>query len=205
MTPEPASRRQEYAELTRSAILEAASERFVADGYAATSIDAVAALARVSKGSVYHHFSDKAELFEAVFVDQEQRLLDAVNHALASIEDPWQMMATGTTVYLDFCAQPDFARIALQEAPVALGWNRWRAIEERFFLGLISAGLQAMAQAGLITIPSGDIAARMLLAALSEAGLAIATTPAGQQAEYQAHAARLAEGFLHSLRAKHPR
>jgi AcrR family transcriptional regulator len=204
MTPEPARRRQEYAELTRTAILEAASERFVADGYAATSIDVVAALARVSKGSVYHHFNDKAELFEAVFVAQEQRLLDAVNHALASIEDPWQMMAAGTTVYFGFCARPDFARIALQEAPVALGWSRWRAIEERFFLGLISAGLQAMARAGLITIPPCDIAARMLLAALSEAGLAIATTPAGQQGEYQAHAARLAEGFLHSLRAKNP-
>jgi len=204
MAPEPASRRKEYAELTRSAILEAASERFVADGYAGTSIDVVAAAARVSKGSVYHHFTDKSELFEAVFVAQEQRLLDAVSEALASIEDPWQMMAAGTAVYLDFCTRPDFGRIALQEAPVALGWNRWRAIEERFFLGLISTGLQGMAQAGLITIPPGDIAARMLLAALSEAGLAIVTTPAGQQAEGQAHAARLAEGFLHSLQAKNP-
>ena len=110
------------------------------------------------------------------------------------------MMAAGTTAYLEFCSRPDFARIALQEAPVALGWNRWRAIEERFFLGLISAGLQGMAAAGLITIPPGDIAARMLLAALSEAGLAVAAAPVGQQAQYQAHAARIADGFLHSLR-----
>ena len=200
MAPEPASRRQEYAELTRTAILEAAGERFVADGYAATSIDAVAAAARVSKGSVYHHFHDKSELFEAVFVAQEQQLLDAVSAALVSIENPWQMMTVGTTVYLEFCSRRDFARIALQEAPVALGWNRWRAIEERFFLGLISTGLQGMGEAGLITIPPGDIAARMLLAALSEAGLAVAAAPTGQQAEYRAHAARLAEGFLHSLR-----
>jgi AcrR family transcriptional regulator len=202
MAPEPASRRQEYAELTRAAILVAAGERFAADGYAATSIDTVAAAARVSKGSVYHHFNDKSELFEAVFVAQEQQLLDTVSAALASVEDPWQMMAVGTTVYLEFCSRHDFARIALQEAPVALGWSRWRAIEERFFLGLISTGLHGMAEAGLIAIPPGDIAARMLLAALSEAGLAVAATPPGEQADYQAHAARLAGGFLESLRAK---
>ena len=202
MADEPVTRRQEYAELTRAAILEAAGERFVADGYAATSIDAVAAAARVSKGSVYHHFSDKSELFEAVFLAQEQRLLDAVSAALASVDDPWALMAAGTTVYLEFCSHPEFARIALQEAPVALGWARWRAIEERFFLGLISAGLQTMAQSGLIAIPPGDIAARMLLAALSEAGLAVAAAPADEQGEYQAHAAKVADGFLRSLR--HP-
>ncbi|HME49296.1 TetR/AcrR family transcriptional regulator [Mycobacterium sp.] len=202
MAVDPGSRRKEYAELTRTAILDAAAERFVADGYAATSIDAVAAAARVSKGSVYHHFSDKSELFEAVFVAMEQRLLAAVTAALATIDDLWALMAAGTTVYLEFCSQPDFRRIALQEAPVALGWTRWRAIEERFFLGLITAGLARMAEAGLIAIPPGDIAARMLLAALSEAGLAVAAAPADQQADERNHAATVAEGFLRSLGTK---
>jgi AcrR family transcriptional regulator len=192
------SRRKEYAELTRTAILEAATDRFVADGYAATSIDAVAAAARVSKGSVYHHFSDKAELFEAVFVTLEQRLLDAVAAALAKIDDPWAVMAAGTTVYLEFCSQPDFRRIALQDAPVALGWARWRELEEQFFLGLITAGLASMADAGLIALPPGDIAARMLLAALSEAGLAVAAAPTDRQAQARADAATVAEGFLRS-------
>jgi len=204
MAVDPGSRRKEYAELTRTAIMDAATDRFVADGYAATSIDAVAAAARVSKGSVYHHFSDKSELFEAVFVTMEQRLLDTVMAALATIEDPWQLMAAGTTVYLAFCSKPDFRRVALQEAPVALGWARWRQIEERFFLGLISAGLQRMAEAGLIAIPPGDIAARMLLAALSEAGLAVAAAPADRQADARAHAAKVAEGFLRSLATDPP-
>jgi AcrR family transcriptional regulator len=61
-------RREEYAETTRAAIVQAAIERFTADGFVKASIDAVAESARVSKGAVYHHFTDKSDLFEAAFV-----------------------------------------------------------------------------------------------------------------------------------------
>ena len=60
---------------------------------------------------------------------------------------------------------------------MALGWVRWKASEEQYFLGLLGAALDAMAGAGLITIPAGDdLTARMLLAALDEAGLAEGAT-----------------------------
>lgn len=49
----------------RQAILEAAKELFLTQGFAATSMDAVAAEAGVSKLTVYSHFSDKATLFTA--------------------------------------------------------------------------------------------------------------------------------------------
>jgi hypothetical protein len=41
-------RREEYAETTRAAIVQAAIERFTADGFVKASIDAVAESARVS-------------------------------------------------------------------------------------------------------------------------------------------------------------
>ena len=42
-------------------------------------------------------------------------------------------------------------------------WPRWKASEEKYFLGLLSAALGAMAEAGLIAIPAeGDLPARML-------------------------------------------
>ena len=74
------SRREEYAETTRTAIVEAAIAQFTADGFARSSIDAVAESARVTKGAVYHHFKDKTALFEAVgrVVTLDENLLDAV-------------------------------------------------------------------------------------------------------------------------------
>lgn len=168
------SRREEYAQTTRAAIVQAAIERFTADGFAGASIDAVADTARVSKGAVYHHFRDKSELFEAAFVLLEERLLARVTQGTAGIDDPWELIAAGTDVFLAECWEQEFRRIALEEAPVALGWARWKAIEERYFLGLVIAGLDGLARAGQIDIPPGDLTARMFLAAMAEAGLAMA-------------------------------
>jgi AcrR family transcriptional regulator len=171
------SRREEYAEVTRGAIVEAAVARFAADGYAGANIDSIAELARVTKGAVYHHFADKAALFEAAYVAMEDRLLASVIAGVEGIEDPLEALVAGADVFLGECGKPDFRRIALEEAPVALGWARWKASEEKYFLGLLGSALRAMASAGLITIPGdGDLTARMLLAALDEAGLAVGSS-----------------------------
>ena len=172
------SRREEYAEVTRAAIVEAAVSRFAAVGYAGANIDSIADRARVTKGAVYHHFSDKAELFEAAYTAMEERLLARVLAGIDGIDDPWEALRVGADVFLEECCEPDFARIALEEAPVALGWSRWKATEERYFLGLLGAALRALAEAGQIAIPAeGDLTARMLLAALDEAGLSVASSP----------------------------
>ncbi len=191
------SRREEYAEATRAAILEAATERFTADGFAATTVDAVAEAARVTKGAVYHHFKDKAELLEAAFVMLEEGLVLAVIAAVEGVDDPWEEFSRGVEAYLQACFEPRFRRIALEEAPVALGWARWKEIEERYFLGLMVATLDGLAQAGLIRIPPGDLTARMMLAALSEAGLAVATAddPEAERARVGALVMRLVAGL----------
>lgn len=56
------------AERNRRAILDAATELFIRDGYD-VGMDAIAARAQVSKVTIYNHFTGKAELFTAV-VDQ---------------------------------------------------------------------------------------------------------------------------------------
>ncbi|WP_395608883.1 TetR/AcrR family transcriptional regulator [Pseudomonas sp. B22129] len=52
----------------RQAILEAAKTLFLSNGYASTSMDAVALEAGVSKLTVYSHFTDKETLFTAAVV-----------------------------------------------------------------------------------------------------------------------------------------
>lgn len=50
----------------RQAILDAATRLFLRHGFAGTSMDAVAAEAGVSKLTVYAHFADKDNLFQAI-------------------------------------------------------------------------------------------------------------------------------------------
>ena len=55
-------------------ILEVATAMFLSQGYGATSIDAIARQARMSKRTFYHRFRDKADLFGAVVHDVVGRL-----------------------------------------------------------------------------------------------------------------------------------
>jgi len=57
------------AEQLRQTIIEVATAMFLSQGYGATSIDAIAQQARMSKRTFYHRFHDKAELFGAVVHD----------------------------------------------------------------------------------------------------------------------------------------
>jgi AcrR family transcriptional regulator len=62
------TRRQAYARLTRDAVIESGRRLFVEQGYAATSIRAIAADANVSEQTVYRVFGDKAGLLHAVIL-----------------------------------------------------------------------------------------------------------------------------------------
>ena len=59
-------RRQRQAQQTRSDIIDAAQDLFVRVGYAATTMTAVAAQARVAPATVYAGFASKRGLLEAV-------------------------------------------------------------------------------------------------------------------------------------------
>jgi len=57
---------REQAAQLHETILDVATALFLTEGFGATSIEAVAARARISKRTFYHRFDDKAKLFEAV-------------------------------------------------------------------------------------------------------------------------------------------
>ncbi|MED5387576.1 MAG: TetR/AcrR family transcriptional regulator [Pseudomonadota bacterium] len=61
----PAARGRPKDPAKRAAILDAAKKLFLSQGFAGTSMDAVAKEAGVSKLTVYSHFSDKETLFSA--------------------------------------------------------------------------------------------------------------------------------------------
>jgi AcrR family transcriptional regulator len=60
------------AEVTRARLIDAAIERFAAEGLGA-SFDAVAADVGVTKGALYHHFGSKEGLVEAVYKEAIRR------------------------------------------------------------------------------------------------------------------------------------
>jgi AcrR family transcriptional regulator len=63
-TSNPPTSRTERAADRRQAIMEAALDEFIEQGYAATRLDDVARRAGVAKGTIYLYFKDKQTLFE---------------------------------------------------------------------------------------------------------------------------------------------
>ena len=96
----------ERTEATTAALVDAARELFARDGYDATSLDAVAARAKVTKGAVYHHFEGKRQLFEAVFSREVERMTAPLSAAYVRKKDPWDAFGAGCRAFLDECLDP---------------------------------------------------------------------------------------------------
>ena len=73
---------------TRTRILETATERFLIDGYSSTSLEAVAAEAKVTKPTVYSHFKSKQGLFDAVIQECAAHRLQELASFLEPSGDP---------------------------------------------------------------------------------------------------------------------
>src|SRR6186997_1891609 len=96
-----ASRRQQYSASTKRTLVDVAEELFTENGYAATSLDAIVAGADVTKGALYHHYSGKQALFEAVFERVETDASRAIDRALKGKHDPWEKAQAGLRAFLD--------------------------------------------------------------------------------------------------------
>jgi TetR/AcrR family transcriptional repressor of mexJK operon len=71
----------------RRAILEAATEVFLQNGYRGASMDEIAALAGVSKQTVYKHFSDKEALFSEIVISAVDAVAGPVHDEVLKLED----------------------------------------------------------------------------------------------------------------------
>jgi AcrR family transcriptional regulator len=174
------SRRAEYADLTRSALLEAAADAFVRDGFHASSVVAIAAAARVTKGALYHHFTDKKSLFEAVLGRHQGaaqvKVLDAVRR---HPDDPWQGVLAALSAALDVCADPVAGRLIYVEGPIALGWRQFRKSEADYTYANVLLLLRGLIDSGIY--PADILAsatAQLVTGMITQAGVTLAEAPA---------------------------
>lgn len=73
---------------SREKILQAARQLFAIQGFAETSVDAIAELAGVAKGTIYTHFSSKDELLLTIMRIGTNELIEQV-HKLMKTDEPY--------------------------------------------------------------------------------------------------------------------
>jgi AcrR family transcriptional regulator len=168
------SRRVDYTESTRQALVDSALELFTKRGYAGTSLDAIVKRARVTKGALYHHFSGKQALFEAAFDLVETAAMDRLSAVVDGEGTAWERAMAGIQAYVRVCLEPSYQRIVIHEAPVVMGWERWREAEEHFSYGLVRSTVEALVNAGEIEPLPVEVTARVLFGALAAGAEVIA-------------------------------
>ncbi|WP_205325621.1 TetR/AcrR family transcriptional regulator [Glycomyces sp. YM15] len=166
--------RADQREATRRALLAEGRRRFADDGYHHVVLAEVARAIGATKGAAYHHFGSKTGLFRAVVAELQSELGDRVAAAAAAREDRWEQLRAGCRAFLASGTDPAVRRVLLEDAPVVLGWEEWRAMDEASSARHLAEALTALMDAKVIAVQPIEPLTRLLSGAMNEAALWIA-------------------------------
>jgi AcrR family transcriptional regulator len=149
-------------------IRAAAEHAFLASGFGAVSMDAIAREAGVSKATVYAHYRSKEELFGAVIAHLSERRFHGFSAEALDPADIEASLLTIATRFLDLVLSPEaiaLNRILIGEVtrfPV-LGEVFWAAGPERTRVQ-VEAFLRRADTAGTLSVPDPRLAAEQFVA-----------------------------------------
>ena len=169
------SRRAQYSASTKRALVDVARELFSGAGYAGTSLDEIVSGARVTKGALYHHFSGKQALFEAVFARVEEDASKAIRKAMKDARDPWSQVEAATKAFFRIASGPEYRRVVVLDGPAVLGWERYREHEERSTYSIVTDLVGSVVPRGLFSPELTDTMARLFFGAMSAAAMQLST------------------------------
>lgn len=145
-------------------ILDSALKVFADQGYSGASMDAIAALAGVSKPTLYQYFGAKEQLFGAIMVEQRDSMLGAFEEpdGLGLVPELWSF----AWHYADTVLDPDFlslARLTIGEAQrfPEIGRAYQAAGPERVLRGMMDYLNTKLAE-GLLQFDDAELAAEDL-------------------------------------------
>ena len=152
----------------RRAMLQAARELFVTEGYELASVDAIAARANVSKRTVYDHFGDKETVFTAVFEELGEKRAATVQNALDQEANSIGDLRTRLLVFARYFVTESFPfsdyahyrRLSVRRG----SWYRDRESAISDAMKLFVARVEEWAAAGVITTDKPRRAAQHFVA-----------------------------------------
>ena len=162
---------RERTETTRQALMDAARALFVSKGYGDTSTPDICAWTQTTRGALYHHFTDKRDLFRHVLLREAEAVTADIMAATPDSLPPRKALLAGGEAYLDAMTVPGRTRLLLIDGPAVLGMAEMMAIDEANANNTLREGLQA-AVTGADEV-SIDALTKLLSAAFDRAALEI--------------------------------
>ena len=190
--------RAAQGEATQRTLRQHARRMFAQKGYAEAATDELVKRARVTKGALYHHFTNKLELYRAVVEDMERDLAAQIEAAAGRHRDPAGRLRAMCRAYLDACSDPSVARVLVLEAPVVLSWRGWCILAQKYEVAAFKACLREVLAPGTTKDEASDTMAQVILGALHTSARVVATAPDPKVARAQVDETieRLLSGLL---------
>lgn len=123
-------RRQLQKEDTRRVILEAAYALFAEEGYARTTMRALARRAGIGLGTIFKHFPDKPSLLVAAFQEDLGRVVQEAFHTLPERGIKSQLLHLTEKIYNFYAGNQAFSRTLVKEG-LFLGGEYGRILDEQ--------------------------------------------------------------------------
>lgn len=184
---------KERTETTRAALIDAARALFVEKGYAETGTPEIVAAAGVTRGALYHHFTDKAALFRAVVEREAAAVAARIESDTTDETSPIEALMTGAEAYFAAMSEPGRTRLLLLDGPAVLGPEAMNEIDRDTGARELREGLGYAMDKGILKAVPLDAVTALLSAAFDRAALAIVS---GEPAdEYRAAMGALIEGL----------
>jgi AcrR family transcriptional regulator len=168
---------EERSAATREALISAARRLWGVRGYVEVGTPEIAKEAGVTRGAMYHQFTDKAALFREVVevVEQDVMLRLATMVASSGVKTPTDAIRAAVDAWLEVSSDPEVRQLILLDAPSVLGWAGFRDVAQRYSLGMTEQLLSEAIRAGELARQPTRPLAHVLIGALDEAAMAIAT------------------------------
>lgn len=174
MEASPRQARGRPSEGAREALLEAAHELFMERDYDQVSTEQVLSRSGVSRGALYHHFPTKLDLFRAVFMISERRVIDRIAARIPPPASPFEALVALARGYMHAAETDDeLRRIGLGQSRAVLGWEGWREACAELGVGIALAGVTAAIEAGELPPHDPETLAIIFLGAMIEAAMLI--------------------------------
>ena len=164
---------RERTQTTRAALLAAARKLFVEKGYAETGTPELVAAAGLTRGALYHHFSDKQALFRAVIEAEAAAVASEIEQGSAASTDPVDALLAGGRAYIQAMRVAGRTRLLLLDGPAVLGRGAMDEIDARNGNRTLREGLAAAMRAGAIARLPLEALTAQLGAMFDRAALAI--------------------------------
>lgn len=163
----PKLTKAEQTRRTRRAILNRARYLFATQGYTATSTEEIIRELGITRGALYHQFSDKLGVFKAVVVEAYDQIIAYIRTRIEPLETNWEQLVVGCHAFLEVAQQEELRRLVFIEAPAVLAADTLVEIDQYGF-SLLQESIQIAVAEGHLNVVDAEGFAHLVNGALNE-------------------------------------